>query len=130
MGDFAVAEPDFAEVLKADPSDAYSALWLYLVQARAGNDGLSELERDSKQINLTAWPGQTIELYLRTGTPVRVLSTAGDPYFNKSQHCEDYLFLAEKALFGVTEQRLGACSRGRSIPELSGKCNTPQLRLS
>jgi tetratricopeptide (TPR) repeat protein len=100
VGEFAAAEPDFAEVLKANPSDAYLALWLYLAQARTGKDGRSVLEQNSKQIDLTAWPGQAIELYLGSASPAAVLSAAGDPDLNKSQsqHCEAYFFLAEKAL--------------------------------
>ncbi len=100
MGEFAAAEPDFAEALKANPSDAYSALWLFLAQTRAGKDGRSVLEQSLSRIKLTAWPGQAIELYLGAATPAAVLSAADDKDGIKSrkQHCEAYFFLAEKAL--------------------------------
>jgi hypothetical protein len=51
MGELAAAEPNFAEVFKAkNSSNVYSSLWLYLAQARTGNDGRSALEQNSKQI--------------------------------------------------------------------------------
>ena len=100
LGQFAAAQPDFATALKKNPSIAYVALWLYVAQSRAGQDGRSGLEENTSQIKLTAWPGQVIDLYLGKATPAAILSAASDPNprTDQRQHSEAYFFLAEHAL--------------------------------
>jgi lipoprotein NlpI len=100
LGQFAAAQPDFAAALTANPGNAYSALWLYVVQSRAGQDGRTGLEQETGQIKLTAWPGQVIDLYLGRAAPTAILAAARDPhvYKDRSQRCEAYFFLAEYAL--------------------------------
>ena len=108
LGQFAAAQPDFAATLKKNPSIAYVALFLYLAQSRAGQDGRSGLEQDAPQIKLTAWPGQVIDLYLGRATPAAILSAASDPNprTDQRQHSEAYFFLAEHAL--LEGRRTGA----------------------
>ena len=77
-------------------------MWTYLASARADHDGRNELEKNAKQINMTAWPGQIASLYLGKATEEAVLSAASDPDAKKDreQHCEAYFYLGENALVG------------------------------
>jgi|ERR1035437_1106108 lipoprotein NlpI len=102
LGRFAAARQDFAAAGKLNPRDPYSALWSYLASGRAGHDGRNELEKNAKQINMTAWPGQVISLYLGKATQEMVLSAANDPDAKKALdwHCEAYFYLGEDALVG------------------------------
>jgi lipoprotein NlpI len=100
LGQFAAAQPDFANAVKSTPTDAYSVLWLYVSESRAGQDARSVLEMDTAQIDRTAWPGQLVDLFLGKATPEAILAAASDPspHKNQSQLCEADFFLGEHAL--------------------------------
>lgn len=100
MGQFDAAETDFAAAVKSTPTDAYSVLWLYVTQSKAGKTGRATLEQNAGQIDRTVWPGQVVDLILGKTTTAAVLSAASAPntYKDRSQRCEAYFFLAENAL--------------------------------
>jgi len=99
-GELTAAQPDFAKALELDPSDSETALWLYLARTKAGQDARSELETNTAQLKLEAWPGQVVNLYLGKATPEAVLSAAAnsDPATDQKQHCAAYFYLGEYAL--------------------------------
>jgi lipoprotein NlpI len=100
LGRFALAQEDFAEAIKSTPGDAYSILWLYVAQSRAGQDGRAALEQNSAHMPPLTWPAQLVDFYLGKTTSDAVMSAADDPnsFKNQSQLCEAYFFLAEHAL--------------------------------
>jgi len=100
LGQFGPAQADFARVLELNPSDSWSALWLYLARSRNGQDARSELEKNVTQLKLTAWPAPVIGLYLGKATPQAILSAAGDSdaVRDRVQHCQAYFYLGQRAL--------------------------------
>lgn len=71
-----------------DPKDAYTALWLDIVDKRSNPPG--QLSEAAKQIDMTKWPAPLIRLYLGQMTPEAALAAADDPNANtkKGQVCE------------------------------------------
>ena len=47
LGQFKAAEDDIAHSLRLAPTDAYSAIWLFLIQARNGKDAQAELRNNN-----------------------------------------------------------------------------------
>lgn len=96
QGDFSPAQQDFAQI-SAYP---YPALWLYLAQARAGQEARSALANDTAKVDLKVWPGPVISYFLGNVSADEVLAAAKDPNPQKDreQHCEAYFYLAEQAL--------------------------------
>src|SRR6202034_605608 len=58
VGQYAAAVSDLVAAQKVDPSYPYYALWLYVARFRAGQDGRTELEKNSAQLKLAEWPGK------------------------------------------------------------------------
>src|SRR5271157_2830555 len=105
-GQFAAAQSDFAKALQLNPAYPYDVIWLYLAQARAGQDTTGELSKNAAQIELTGWPGQIISLYLGKMTPESVLAAAkdADPKKDREHDCETYFYLGEHALLAGKEE--------------------------
>lgn len=101
LGQFKAAEDDIAHSLRLAPTDAYSAIWLYLVQARSGSDAQAELRKNGEAQKLGDWPEPAIRMYLRSLKPDDVLASAKDrdAKKNRKQHCQAFFYLGEDALF-------------------------------
>jgi tetratricopeptide (TPR) repeat protein len=97
---YAAAVSDLVAAQKIDPSYPYYALWLYVARFRAGQDGRSELEKNSAQMKLAEWPGKVANLFLGKTDAAAILAAASDPDAKKDreQHCEAYFYLGEYAL--------------------------------
>jgi lipoprotein NlpI len=102
LGRNELAQKDFAVAVQLRPKDAYTNIWSYVTQARAGNTGSSELQKNAAALDLKQWPGKIIELYLGTAELESVLAAAKNPdsATEKNQLCEAYFYLAERALIG------------------------------
>ena len=102
LGEFAAAQDDLRTALRSDPTDSYAAIWLYLAQARDGDDTLArgELAKNTTSLNLAVWPGAVITFYLSRSTDSALLSSANnsDTKKDREQHCEVYFYLGEYAM--------------------------------
>src|SRR5439155_938617 len=80
LGEFAAAQDDLRTALRSDPTDSYAAIWLYLAQARDGDDTLArgELAKNTTSLNLAVWPGAVITFYLSRSTDSALLSSANN----------------------------------------------------
>ena len=97
-GDLAKALADVSQASKLDPKEAYSALWLDIVEKR--DNAASSLAQAIAQIDMTAWPAPIIRMFLGQLTPAAVLAAANDPDAakKKGQVCEANFYAGELAL--------------------------------
>lgn len=100
LGEFSDAVRDFAQSLKLDPGDAYSALWLHLARRKSARSDAGELSRNAVKFDRTVWPGALLGLYLGEATPqqVRTASARGDAATQKDQTCEAAFYIGEYEL--------------------------------
>jgi len=125
---FQAAALDLAKALELSPTDAYVALWLYLAQARAGQDGRVELGKSTPRLRLQDWPGPVVSLYLGQSTPEATFAAAAnpDPKRQQEQQCEADFYVGEHFLLqGVKSDairllRSATASCPRSFYEASG----------
>lgn len=100
LGHFDEAEKDLKLAIDLDPSDSFSAIWLYLAQAR--RDGVSSVNFSTlaSNLKLAEWPGPVVRLFAGSLEPKDFLSSldgseAGNDTF---RHCEALFFLGEYSL--------------------------------
>jgi lipoprotein NlpI len=100
LGEFKAAEDDIAHSLSLAPTDAYSATWLYLAQARSGKDAQAELRKNSAALKSGSWPEPVIRMYLRSLKAEDVLALAkdSDAKKNSKQQCQVFFYFGEDAL--------------------------------
>jgi lipoprotein NlpI len=99
-GDFDAAAADFAKAQEILPASAFAALWRHMADARAGRAGRSDLTNAAARLNVAAWPGPAIKLFLGTATQDQVLAGAKDDDQRRSreQLCQAYFVLGQNAL--------------------------------
>jgi lipoprotein NlpI len=109
-GQFDLALKDFATAHLIQPRDVYTILWMYLAQARSGDNISTELQKNTSDMDMTKWPAIVASFYQGGATAESVLSAAvdPDPRKEKSHYCEANFFLAERAL--LTGNRVEAAS--------------------
>jgi lipoprotein NlpI len=97
---FAAAVLDFAKSAEIEPSNLYSALWLYLAETRAGQNGRAGLENRSQGLNLNQWPGPVVDFYLGKIDEKEIYAAVEnrDAKKNREQICEANFYLAEAKL--------------------------------
>lgn len=100
MGYFGKAMTDYRRSLGLEPSDLFSAIWLYLAQARAGKDGRKDLISKSKNMNSEVWPAPVVSLFVGDITPVELMDIA------KVQGSSDKSDLVSEAYFYSAEYYL------------------------
>jgi lipoprotein NlpI len=120
VGSLPKALADLSQASKLDPKDAYTALWLDIVNQRSNLP--SRLLLQIAQIDMSKWPAPVIRLFLGQMTPKAALAAAADANanINKGQTCEANFYSGELALQqGAKDQatrlfRLAAsgCPRG------------------
>jgi len=100
QGEFAGGAQDFSQALAARPTHPYTALWRFLAETRAGQAGRAALETAAQQLDLQAWPGPVVALYLGQSTPADVVAaaTAADPTHQQGWQCEAAFYVGEHAL--------------------------------
>jgi lipoprotein NlpI len=96
-GKFDDAEAGFADAAKQNPDDAYMVLWRYLAAARAGDGGRDALEDGAKALDLAAWPGPAIAMFLGRADAAAVLAAAKrEPAANSHRAaCEATYYLVQ-----------------------------------
>lgn len=97
-GDLAKALADVGQASKLDPQEAYSALWLDIVEKR--DNVASSLPQAALHIDMTAWPAPIIRMFLGRATPAAVLAAANeaDATNRKGQVCEANFYSGALAL--------------------------------
>ena len=85
---------EFSRAAELAPNDAYVALWLDIAAQRQGL--ASRLPQAIARIDVAAWPGPVIRLYLGQSAPdaVRAAAEDPDPLKQKSQMCEANFYTA------------------------------------
>ena len=78
-GDAAAAVPDLRKAAELDPANLYDALWLYLAETEAGQDGADGLRGRIGQLPLGAWPGPLVRVFLGDAKPDQIQPAATVP---------------------------------------------------
>jgi tetratricopeptide (TPR) repeat protein len=90
--DHSSAIADFRRAIAADPEDAYSALWLFLVSARSEPTAAAEeLAINATRLPRTKWPYPIVELMLGLRTADSTLAATSSP----KESCDAHFFLGE-----------------------------------
>jgi lipoprotein NlpI len=97
-GDAARARADFQQLRKLDPTSLYAALWLDIAERRSGQPGT--LEKASAKLDLKAWPGPIVRLFLGRTSPEQALAAANhaNPRTKRTRVCELNFYAGELAL--------------------------------
>jgi tetratricopeptide (TPR) repeat protein len=90
MGELPVAADNFIRALRLS-DDVRAMLFLYIVRARQGMDGRTELTRYADRVRKKTWPYPVLRLYLGTAEPNEVLSQARD----ELQQCEAHFYVGQ-----------------------------------
>ena len=79
VGRFDTAINDFKIAIGHQPNDPYSAIWLFLSQARSGRDGRHDLTANAAPFAREQWPGPIIAMFLGQATVQTTIDQASDP---------------------------------------------------
>jgi tetratricopeptide (TPR) repeat protein len=92
------ARADFAESTRIAPTDAYSALWLYIGNRRAGLD--TQVSDLISQVDTNKWPAPIFRFYSGVITFGDLQSAAedSDELERPEQECDTYFFAGELSL--------------------------------
>ncbi len=102
MGQLGAARQDFA-LAGEDPG---SDIWMYLAEARLGENAKQELQEKAVRIReqLKYWPGPVILFYLGSLTSAQVLSAAkADDLADKNPCCDERASAGEKVHYHYSE---------------------------
>lgn len=99
---FEDAAAEFRWSVDEGRKDAFSAIWLYLSQTRAGQDGRDELRENARRLDLEKWPGPVIALLADAITPDELMQIArdSDGRVARNQRCEGLFFIGQYHLIG------------------------------
>lgn len=113
LAEFPAAVMDFAQSLKLDPMDVYSALWLHLARRKSAASDDGELSRNAAKFDRAVWPGALLGLYLGETTPqqVRAASARGDAATRRDQSCEAAFYIGEFELLRKNMAAAGSLFR-------------------
>ena len=97
-GSLSQALADVTRASELDPKEAYAALWVEIVGQRS--KAPSRLAQASAGLDMAAWPGPVIRMFLGQMTPAAVLAAADDPAPSrkKGQVCEANFYSGQLAL--------------------------------
>lgn len=100
-GDFAAAAEDFRIAGNIDRANAYSLLWRYVAEARAGIDDRAGLAAGAQTVR-DGWPKPLILHFLgRIPAEAVLASAAGEPAMRAERECEARFFIAQRHLLAV-----------------------------
>ena len=78
-GDAPTAAGDLRKAVELDPTNIYAALWLYLAETEAGQDGADGLRGRIGELPLTRWPGPLVRVFLGDAKAEQVQPATGLP---------------------------------------------------
>jgi tetratricopeptide (TPR) repeat protein len=138
QGLVAAAVPDFAKSAELAPADRYSALWLYVVATRSGQNADASLA-NAQKLDLVSWPGPLLSLFLKKADRKALLEAANDPDPRKKRDrlCEVHFFLAEQEFLAGIQRASDAdfreaanTCRPTSLEYLAAAAELKRLRQS
>lgn len=131
LGQFSSADQAFRKVLHSHPQSPDAAIWHYLSQARAGQNGRADLKKIASKLDLRKWPGQVILLFLGKTSPDAVLSAANDTNSktDRQQHCLALFYLGEYGLLRNDAEQAAQFFR-KAIETGVTECHTAQVELT
>jgi len=95
-GDFVAAAEDFRIAGSVDRSNAYSLLWRYVAEARAGIDDRAGLADGLARVR-QGWPRPVLLHFLGRVGAEDVLAAAGaEPLKRRERECEAHFFLGQR----------------------------------
>jgi lipoprotein NlpI len=92
------AMADLTQASKIDPTYAYYALWIDILDKRS--NAASRLAKAITHLDMTKWPAPVIQMFLGETTPQAVLAAAddSDATTKTAQLCEANFYIGELAL--------------------------------
>lgn len=96
--EFQKAMKDYQINLENHPKDKYSAIWLYLIKTRIGENGISNLKSFYEKMNgKDKWITPVIQMFLNEITPEKCLELSKhmDQITDKEQKCEVYFYIGQ-----------------------------------
>ena len=104
-GSLPKALADLNQASELDPENAYTALWLAIVNKRSNLS--SRLPQAIAQLDMTKWPAPIIRLFVGQMTPEAVLAAANDPDAKKKQRqvCDANFYSGELILMQGTKEK-------------------------
>ena len=99
-GDYQAAIGHWKAVLADDMSRnrGYPALWMYLSNRHAGQDGVAAVQPYQSSLTAPEWPNQVVQWFTGTGSYEQALKAARDNGDDPSRLCELYFYAGEKFL--------------------------------
>ena len=115
-GDFVAAAEDFRTAERIDRGNAYSLIWRYVAEARAGIVDRSGLHRGLAALR-EGWPKPIVLNYLGRMSEAAVLAAAAADAKNRpEQECEAHFFLGQQhILAGATEAAIAALRQALAL---------------
>lgn len=99
--DFVAAAEDFRIAGSVDSTNAYSLLWRYVAEARAGLDDRAGLAAGAGAVR-EGWPKPLVLFFLgRTKADAVFAAAAADPQLAAERMCEARFFLAQRHLLAA-----------------------------
>jgi lipoprotein NlpI len=104
LGHFEDAAHDLAASVKADATDPYAVLWLYLVHRRVAppidTEASVALMKQMSALTSAAWPAPVLRFYTgrSTETTLRAAAQSGDAKQRLRQACDAAFYAGEQAL--------------------------------
>ena len=97
LGDFAGAAQDLSRSLSSFPNQPYTAIWLYLAEAKAGKPDPQELAAHAAKTNAKAWPAPIIAMFEgKSSIPaVQSVAVVGSANDRAVRACEVALYVGE-----------------------------------
>ena len=93
LGKFGEASQDYRWFLEQRPTDAHTALYLYIGEVRNGQTGTDSLTRNAANLNMSEWPAPVVPLFLKEMSPEQVLEKARGSENQQAQLCDAYFFI-------------------------------------
>ncbi len=106
LGHFTAAIPDLKRAARVYPVKVSRIIWLYLAQARAGQDGLGDLRQNTQNLNLDDWPGPIVSMYLGTlsATAIAEMGGASTTLPERWKRCEAMFYIGQYHLLNDEER--------------------------
>ncbi len=123
LGQFGMAAEDLAREVALDPEDTYSAIWLYIAQARAGSGDRAALTKSASLPGADGWPAAIGRMLVGKITPAELtrikLDSGPDP--DNDLECEMNFYLGEQAL--IAQKQADAVRFFRAAVATGAKAN-------
>jgi lipoprotein NlpI len=127
FGRFKAAASDFEIAANVNPTDHYAVIWRYLTQSRSDPAAAqAEFERRAAALDLAAWPGSVVRLYLGQIGMEDVVPSPDASQFDLQNfameapfYCAEYLLLHGDKKAAVEKFKIVAAIKRYDVEEVS-----------